>query len=62
MMKKLTNWFVKTVFLAVVAGFFLFNQPHALAQTQTSSAPVSISPVAMPVPMNVLAVTSVELI
>ncbi|PSB61942.1 hypothetical protein C7B79_20090, partial [Chroococcidiopsis cubana CCALA 043] len=32
--KKLTNWFVAAVFLVLVLGFSLLNQPSATALTQ----------------------------
>lgn len=37
--QKLTNWVVTAVFLVLVVGFSLIDQPSAAAQSQTLTAP-----------------------
>jgi hypothetical protein len=53
-LKKLTHWVVAAVFLVLVAGFSLLDQPNATAQSLTPSVPTQstqtpiISPAALP--------------
>jgi hypothetical protein len=42
--KKLTSWIVTAVFIVLVAGFSLINQPNALAQSETLPAPTESTP------------------
>ncbi len=43
--KKLTSWIVTAVFVVLVVGFSFFNQPNALAQSETLPAPTESTPV-----------------
>ena len=49
--KKLTRWIVTVVFLVLVAGFSLLDQPAVKAQTLTTSIPTEseLAPVTSPV-------------